>query len=385
MIYRSNGSQLDVVFSALERVPGSWQFAPNDRFYVADFNGDGKAEVVVFNGTDWGNLKYLGFLADDGANGLKCIARYDNSMPNWSFGKNDQFYVADFDGNNKKDLFIFNGADYATRYFGLIKSSGTTLSLIQRYDANLPGWQMNKNDRYYVGDFNGDGKVDLFVFNGLDWSSRYFGMLKSTGTALAMTQLHTNNFPGWQMNKNDRHYIGDFDGDGKADVYIFNGNDWAMAFLGMLKSNGTGVAAVQVYNGKAPNWQMRKNDRHYVGDVNGDGKADLFVFNAQDWSTEYLGAMISSGNAVNTVYSQDWVGEWNLGVVDQFEPCNYEGVAGKRDLIVHNTNWLGLLERPQFPVAEALLQVDSQLSTRKKLVTKQRISLCQKTSATKRQ
>jgi hypothetical protein len=27
-IYRSNGSQLDVVFSAVERVSGSWQFTP---------------------------------------------------------------------------------------------------------------------------------------------------------------------------------------------------------------------------------------------------------------------------------------------------------------------------------------------------------------------
>jgi hypothetical protein len=30
-------------------------------------------------------------------------------------------------------------------------------------------------------------------------------------------------------------------------------------------------------------------------------------------------------------------------VVDQFEPCNYEGGAAKRNLIVHNTNWLGMM------------------------------------------
>ena len=52
-IFRSNGSQLDHVFSPVDRVPGSWQFKPNDQFYVGDFNGDGKDEVVVFNGTDW--------------------------------------------------------------------------------------------------------------------------------------------------------------------------------------------------------------------------------------------------------------------------------------------------------------------------------------------
>jgi hypothetical protein len=342
IIYRSNGSQLDLVFSAVGSVPGSWNFKPNDQFYIGDFNGDGKAEVVVYNSKDW-PVKYLGLLADDGANGLKAIARYDGSIPGWSFGLNDKFLVADFDGNGKKDLFISNTLDYGIPYFGMLKSSGTAFSLIKRYDAILAGWTMGKGDKLYVGDFNGDKKDDLFVFNGDSWATRYFGMFKSTGTELVNTKIYNNTLPGWTMAAKDQHFIGDFNGDGKADVYIFNGDNWATAFLGMLKSTGTELANVQVYNGTAPGWQMRKGDKHWVADVNGDGKADLFVFNAVDWVTEYLGAMCSTGTGVTTNQISDWVGEWNLGVVDRFEACNFEGVAGKRDLIVHNTNWLGMI------------------------------------------
>ena len=342
MINRSNGSQVDLVFSAVGMVPGSWQFQPNDRFYIADFNGDGKAEVVVFNGTDW-NQEYLGLLADDGNKGLKLIARYDNSMPGWDFKPNDQLFVADFDGDGKKDLFIFNGNNWAFPYLGMLRSSGTGFSLVQRYDSSLPGWIMKPNDRYYVGDFTGDGKQDLWVFNGNNWAIPYLGMLKSNGTTLSMSQVYNTSLPGWIMKPNDQHWVGDFNGDGKADLYVFNGSNWAIAYLGMLKSTGTALQNVQVYAGNAPGWQMRKNDRHYLADINGDGKADLFVFNSLDWATEYLGAMCSTGIGLTCSWSADWVGEWNLGNVDQFEVCNYEGVGGKRDLFVHNQNWFGMM------------------------------------------
>ena len=145
------------------------------------------------------------------------------------------------------------------------------------------------------------------------------------------------------MKPGDRHYVGDFDGDGKSDLYVFNGDNWSIAYLGMLKSSGSNLSMVQRYDGNAPGWQMRKNDRHYISDLNGDGKADLFVYNYQDWAREYLGAMVSTGSALNSSWREDWVGEWNLGPPDVFEACNYEGVAGKPDLFVHNQNWLGMI------------------------------------------
>jgi hypothetical protein len=54
--------------------------------------------------------------------------------------------------------------------------------------------------------------------------------------------------------------------------------------------------------------------------------------------------MISSGTALACAWAADWVGEWNLGAVDQFIPCNFEGAAGKRDLFVHNQNWFGMIK-----------------------------------------
>jgi IgA peptidase M64/VCBS repeat protein len=352
-IYRSNGSQLDLVFSTVERVPGSWQFKPNDQFYLGDFNGDGKDEVVVYNSVDW-IMEYLGLLVDDGNNGLKLVARYDDLMPGWQFQKTDKFYVADFNGDGKKDLFVFNGSNWSIPYVGMLRSNGSSFSVVQRYDANMPGWEMRSQDRHYVGDFNGDGKEDLWVFNGVNWSIPYLGMLKSNGNSLSMTKRYDENMPSWQMRSQDRHYVGDFNGDGKKDLFVFNGSEWSIAYLGMLRSSSSDLSMTKRYDGNAPGWQMRKNDRHYVSDVNGDGKADLFVYNHQDWAYEYLGTMVSNGTSLSSSWKEDWVGEWNLGAPDIFEPCNYEGVTGKRDLIVHNQNWFGMIRN--VPGSGLLLQ-----------------------------
>ena len=349
MTYKSNGSQLDLAFSVVDRVPGSWQFQPNDHFYVGDFNRDGKDEVLVFNGVDW-VMPYLGLLADDGSGGLHLIARYDGSMPGWQFSKNDQFFVGDFDGDGYADVYVFNGANWSIPYLGMLRSNGFGLALVKRYDGNLPGWQMKPTDQHFIGDFNGDGKADLFVFNGDAWSIPYLGMLTSDGVSLSMAHRYDGNLPGWQMKPTDQHFIGDFNGDGKADLFVFNGDAWSIAYLGMLASDGTQLSMVRRYDGNAPGWQMRKHDRHYLADLNGDGKSDLWFFNADDWSQVYLGAGVSNGSALSVTWAADWIGEWHIGTVDRFETCNYQGISGQRDLFVHNQNWFGMM-RAAKPVA----------------------------------
>jgi hypothetical protein len=52
-MFRRAGVGFSHTFSGVERVPGSWQFQPNDQIIVGDFNGDGADEVVIFNGVDW--------------------------------------------------------------------------------------------------------------------------------------------------------------------------------------------------------------------------------------------------------------------------------------------------------------------------------------------
>ena len=341
-IYRSHGNRFEFVSGAVERVPGSWQFRSGDQFFVGDFNGDGKDEVVVYNATNW-SKKYLGLLADDGADGLQLVRRYRDSVPGWAFGKNDQFHAADFDGDGRKDLVVFNGTDWSIPYLAMLRSNGTSFTSVRRYDASLAGWQMKKYDKILPGDFTGDGKDDLYIFNGRDWSTRYLTMLRSNGTSYTQVKRYDNSLAGWSMQKDDTYHVGDFNGDGKDDLYVFNGANWSKAYLAMMRSNGSSLTMAKRYDGNAPGWNMRRNDRHFPCDVDGNGTTDLFVYNHQDWSTQYLGTMKSTGSGLTCAWKADWVGEWNLGSVDRFEVSNYEGRSGPRNLVIHNANWLGML------------------------------------------
>ena len=174
----------------------------------------------------------------------------------------------------------------------------------------------------------------------------YVGMFRSSATNLTMTKRYDGDIPGWGgLARHDRLIVGDFNGDGKADLFIFNGDDWSMSYVGMFRSTGTALQMVQRYDGDVPGWGgLARHDRFLPARISGDNRTDLWAWNYDDWAEEYLGRMISTGNGLTADFVGDWVGEWNLGGIDKFEVCNYQGLSGQPNLFVHNQNWFGMMQ-----------------------------------------
>ena len=120
-------------------------------------------------------------------------------------------------------------------------------------------------DSVAVGDFNGDGKLDLAVANS---GSNDVSVLLGNGDGTFQTALHSSVGVSPVSVA-----VGDFNGDGKLDLVVVNNgsND-----VSVLLGNGDGTFQTALYSplvGVNPVSVA-------VGDFNGDGKLDLVVVNS---------------------------------------------------------------------------------------------------------
>jgi hypothetical protein len=317
-----------------------------DKFLVGDFDGDGKQDLFVYNFTDWA-MPYFAMLRSTGTS-FEGVRRFDRNLPGWgSMTPSDEFHVVDIDGDGKDDIVVFNGRDFSIGYLLLLHSTGTDLTLVKRFDDVLPGWgAMKPNDQFFVADFDADKRGDLYLFNGRDWAIGYLEMLRSTGNNLGFVRRFDQQLPGWDdMKPHDQFYVADFDGDKRDDLYVFNGPDWSISYLEMLRSTGGNLANTRRFDRNVPGWgEMRQHDHWFPADVDGNGRRDLYVYNSSDWATEYLGTLKSSGSNLGGGWQAGWIGSWNLGGNDQFRVANFNGGAGWDDLLVFNDKWFGLLK-----------------------------------------
>jgi hypothetical protein len=186
---------------------------PGDQIYVADFDGDAKDDIVLsttrVNGPGQGLTWY--WMKSDGSRYVdqgQIMGRYAIA--------GDQFYVADFDGDGKDDIVTttsrVNGPGQGLTWYWM-RSTGTHFEdrgiIAQAYGIT--------GDQFYVADFDGDGKDDIVTatsrVNGPGQALTWYWM-RSTGSVIEDRGIIAQ---AWGEEV-AQYFSGDFNGDSKDDI-----------------------------------------------------------------------------------------------------------------------------------------------------------------------
>jgi FG-GAP-like repeat/Putative Ig domain len=346
---------------------------------AADFNGDGKMDLAIANSGDNTVSILLG-------NGDGTLAAAQNSPLGTGSGPNS-LAAADFNGDGKLDLVVANFNDNNVSVFvgngdgtfqapvthavgtgpifvitGAFHGAGTVdIAVANQNDHSvsiLPGngdgtfqahvdYPAGTTDVATVatGDFNGDGSLDLALTNpSSDTVSVLLG--KGDGTFQAAVPYATGN--------PQDHPIAvsavDFNGDGKLDLAVTNLNAKNVA---ILLGNGDGTfGTATAYS--TTNGGFIGPSAMTTGDFNGDGKVDLAITDQQDNTVSIL-----LGNADGTFQSplEFSTGKFPIGVA----AADFNG-DGRLDLAVANqtdNTFSVMLHIPQPPTNLAVTNVAS--------------------------
>ncbi|QGZ38169.1 VCBS repeat protein [Pseudoduganella flava] len=246
----------------------------------------------------------------------------------------------DFDGNGRADIPVSSPWG-----LGLLTFDGSTITspVMAANGTRFGGWLLNSADNRFdlIGDFDGDGRAEMLVTS--PWG---IALLRKEGGSFTPVVMAANGtrFGGWLLNTADNRFgpIGDFDGDGHDEILVTS--PWG---IGIFKLSGsTFTVPMMAANGtRFANWPINTAEDRYsaVGDLDGDGREELVV--TSSWG---LGVFrLSNGAFQVPVMSPNGTrfGGWLLNTGDNHIVTVTDFDGGGRSEIVITSPWgLGVLE-----------------------------------------
>lgn len=248
-------------------------------FVTGDFDGDGHLDYVTILGATGYTNAYKAFLSTPSKNVFNQeitefgvgVNGATGAFASNAIAESKSIIPVNFDGDGKTELLVVrNEGSYVISIYPTAPSSGYNYAAsVLYFTADI------KTDyKIFPADFNGDGNTDLLVRASKNVPSTPWKVFLSTGksfTQNAFTVSYTIILPGDGYSNAHMLSVGDYDGDGKSDI-------WHSLDLSSSSSNhvvyySNGNSFTNEINGLAQS--INTQSTYWGGDFNGDGKPDL--------------------------------------------------------------------------------------------------------------
>jgi hypothetical protein len=277
------------IFNSFVGAFGAWSSTPGVTKLKGDYNGDGWTDIALTGGPGWNTLPVA---FSNGAAGFNVTNFGILNFADWAQAPGVARLTGDFDGDGRTDLALTGGPGWNTLPVAFSNGNGT-FNVTNWGIVNFAIWAQDPSAIKLTGDFNGDGRTDIALTGPAGWTTVPVAFSNGNGT-FSVTNFGVGAFAGWASAPTGAtKLVGDFNGDGRADIALTGPAGWATVPVAF--SNGNGTFNITNFGvGAFAGWASTPGAAKLAGDYNGDGRMDIALSGPAGWAT--LPVAFSNGN-----------------------------------------------------------------------------------------
>jgi hypothetical protein len=224
-----------------------WGLGGNTDLTVpGDYDGDNKTDIAVWRSSE-----------TPGKSAFYILNSFDSTVRIENFGQpfDNATVVGDYDGDGRADPAVYRATSAGLQNYYIYRGSANN----PNGDLTYVPWGSGFNLYTYRGDFDGDGKLDFCIREGV-----LFILRRSSDLGVEYIR--------WGL-ADEVLLPGDYDGDGRTDFCVRRANGGNFEWY-ILERDGGGTGANPIVWGGG----AFGDSVFGAGDYDGDGKSDIGVY-----------------------------------------------------------------------------------------------------------